>query len=142
MVILIATITIILYIILIAFTAKSLGDTIELRTKVIYIIIGLIVMTIITSIVFFISTKEIKYENVNLANSVRNILITVFVPVNGIITMPYLARLLSKINSNEITQLKLKKTVTILAILFIVLLVFECSYLKNTQIGILNIINN
>lgn len=139
MIILITAITIVLYIILVAFTMHNLSSAIDNKIKIAYIVIGLIIMLITTLIIFNISAGGVEYENDNMIGNVRNIILAVFVPVNGIITMPYLANLLSKINSDEITQEKFKKKVIILAIIFIVVLLFECSYFKSTQLGIIKI---
>ena len=141
MAIIIAVITIILYIILIAFSWHNLSVLLDKKLKVAYILIGLIVMFICAFIVFNISTGGVKYQNSNMIGSVRNIILAVFVPVNGLIVMPYLASMLSKITSNEITQEQFSKKILILAIVFIIVLIIECSYFKNMQLGILNLMN-
>ena len=141
MIILIAAITAILYIILISFTLHNLSLVANRKVKFIYVILGLTVMLICTFIVFYISSAGLDYKNTNMIKKIRNIMLAVFVPVNGLIIMPYLANMLSKIGTNEITQEKFKKRLLILAIILIVVLIFECSYFKNTQLGILKIVN-
>ena len=140
MIILISIITIVLYIIFIAFTLHNLNITIDNKIKIAYITIGTIITFLITLIIFNISTNGVEYENKDMIGNVRNIILAVFVPVNGLIVMPYLANLISKINTNEITQEKFKKKIIILAIIFIVVIIFECSYFKSTQLGILKIL--
>ena len=141
MIILIAIITAILYIILISFTLHNLSSVANTKVKYIYIILGLAIMLICTVIVFYLSLTGLDYKNTNIVTRIRNIMITVFTPVNGLIVMPYLANNLSKIGTNEITQEKFKKRLLILNIIFIVVLIFECSYFKNTQLGILKMIS-
>ena len=142
MIILIAAITIILYIILISFTLHNLSLVENNKVKVIYIIIGLLVMLICTFIAYIISSRGIEYSDTELIKKIRNMLLLVFIPVNGLIIMPYLANLLSKIGSNQITQEKFKKRIIILGVIFIIVLAFESSYFKSTQLGIINMIIN
>lgn len=140
MIILIATITVILYIILISSTMHSLSLVESTKVKIGFIITGLILMLGSIWVTFYISASGLNYTNVQMVSRVRNILMAVFVPVNGLIIMPYLAKMLSKIGSNEITQEKFKKRLIILAILYVVILIFECTYFKSTQIGILKML--
>ena len=141
MIILITSITIVLYVILIVFTFHNLKFVPDAKFKIIYIAIGLAIMFIVTLIIFNISSNGINYENSEITSQVRNILLAVFVPVNGIITMPYLAHLLGKTNNNEITKESFKKRCILLIIIFVLIIVFECSYFNSTQQGIVNMIN-
>ena len=140
MIILIATITIILYILLISSTMHSLKVVESTKVKVGFIVTGFILMLVSIWVTFYISISGLNYENAQIVGRVRNLLVAVFVPVNGLIVMPYLAKMLSKIGSNELTQEKFKKRLIILAIIYFAILIFECSYFKSTQIGILEMI--
>ena len=140
MIILIATITIILYILLISSTMHSLKLVESTKVKVGFIVTGFILMLVSIWVTFYISISGLNYENAQIVGRVRNLLVAVFVPVNGLIVMPYLAKMLSKIGSNELTQEKFKKRLIILAIIYFAILIFECSYFKSTQIGILEMI--
>lgn len=141
MIILIATITVILYIILISSTLHNLGSVADNKVKILYMVVLLVIILICTLITFYISATGVEYENTKMIGNIRNMILAVFVPVNGLIVMPYLANLLSKIGSNNITQEKFKKRLVILVITFFVILIFECSYFKSTQLGILKLIN-
>lgn len=140
MIILIATITIILYILLISSTMHSLKLVESTKVKVGFIVTGFMLMLVSIWVTFYISISGLNYENAQIVGKVRNLLVAVFVPVNGLIVMPYLAKMLSKIGSNELTQEKFKKRLVILAIIYFAILIFECSYFKSTQIGILEMI--
>lgn len=142
MIVLIVSITIILYIVLIAFTLKKLSFVTDNKIKIAYIIIGLFIMFIVTLIVFNISSNGIKFENAEVTGKVKNMLLAVFIPVNGLITMPYLASLFGKASLNEIEKDKLNKRLLILIVLFIIIMIFEYSYFKSTQQGIVNMISN
>ena len=140
MIVIIATITIILYIILISFTIHNLSLVESIKVKIGYIIICFIIILISTLIIFYISTIGVHYEQDYMVGKIRNLLIAVFVPVNGLIIMPYLANMLSKIGTNEISQEGFKKRITILMAIFVMVLIFECSYFKSTQLGILKML--
>lgn len=140
MIILIATITIILYILLISSTMHSLKLVESTKVKIGFIVTGFILMLVSIWVTFYISISGLNYENAQIVGRVRNLLVAVFVPVNGLIVMPYLAKMLSKIGSNELTQEKFKKRLIILTIIYFAILIFECSYFKSTQIGILEML--
>ena len=141
MTVIIIVATIILYLILLVFTWHNL-DMLEGQAKIMYIAAGTVAMFIITLIVFNISTNGVQYENENMISSVRNILIAIFMPLNGLIVMPYIAYLLNKIKQEDITEEKFKKRMILIIVIFIVFLIFECNYLKSIQEGILGVFNS
>lgn len=130
--------TIIIYFILIAWTWKSLGF-IEKTKKVVFILIGIIIMYGITWIIFQIAKNEINYQNQAMQSTVQNILVAIFTGINGIIMMPQIGKILDKINEDEMKKEQLVKRIMILTIIFILCLIFESGYMKDTQEGILKI---
>ena len=134
-------IAIIVYLILITWTWHSLGN-IENKRKIIFVIIGLVVMYIITFITFQISKSGVSYQNIEMQNDIRNVLLVIFVGINGIIVMPQVARILDKINEDEIEKNIVKRKLIILVIIFIICLIFENGYMRDTQEGILGIYNS
>lgn len=137
----IIAITIMLYILLIAWTWHSLGE-IEKTKKVMVIIIGIFVMYLITTLIFAISKQGINYDNREFGIEVKNILVMVFTGVNSLIVLPFLSKLLDKIHENEIDKQGFSKAIIIMAILFLVCVWIECGYMKSTQQGILTIYTN
>lgn len=135
-VILIVTILIIL--VLTVWCWHNLGN-IENYKKILYIIVGSIIMLIITNIIFQISKSSVNYENEQIEATIGNILIFIFTGFNALISLPYIARQFDKIHEQEITKQEFTKKMTIMIILFVVCLFFECGYLTGTQQGILNI---
>ena len=105
MVIIIGIIAII-YFVLIAWTWQSLG-IIEKRKKVISILIGILLMYIITLITFNISKKGIIYQEKEAEILVRRILVILFTGVNGIVIIPYVAKILNRLKENDIEQKEL-----------------------------------
>ena len=134
-------IAIIVYLILITWTWHSLGN-IENKRKIIFVIIGLVVMYIITFITFQISKSGVSYQNIKMQNDIRNVLLVIFVGINGIIVMTQVARILDKINEDEIEKNIVKRKLIILVIIFIICLIFENGYMRDTQEGILGIYNS
>ena len=93
-------IALIIYFIDIAWTWKSLGE-IEKRSKVIFILVGILVLFIITLITFNISAKNIPYQHQGETNTIRNVLVSIFTGINGIIIMPQLAKILEKAKNGD-----------------------------------------
>ncbi len=129
---------IIVYFILIAWTWKSLGF-IEKTKKVAFILIGIILMYGITWLIFQIAKSGVAYQNAAMQNDVQNILVAIFTGINGIIVLPQTGKLLEKINENEIEKEQLVRRIGMLTIIFILCLIFESGYMKDTQEGILKI---
>lgn len=133
---LIIIITIAMYGILIAWTWHSLGF-IEKPKKVAFIIGGIILIGIITLIIFRMTQNGIAYENVEMKNAVKNMIVPIFTAVNGIIVMPQIGKILDKINEDELKQEQRKKKVILLTVIFLLCLIFEVGYMKDIQEGIL-----
>ena len=129
---------IIIYFIAIAWSWHNLGF-IEKSKKIAFIVIGILIMSIITLIIFQISKNGISYQNEQMKNDVQNILVIVFTGLNSIIVMPSIGKILEKINENEIEKDDVIKRIIILSIIFIVCIIIESGYMKDIQQGILEI---
>ena len=79
------------------------------------------------------------YSENEIEAMVQNIIVLVFTGLNGILILPYLGRLLDKINEDELTKKQFKKRIAILVVAIIVVFIFESNYLRGTQTGILDI---
>ena len=131
-------ITIAVYALLIAWTWHNLGG-IEKSKKVMIIAIGVLVIYLLTLFIFNISKQEIQYDNEELSTGIKNMLVSVFTGVNGIIILPLLARLIDKINEDNIEKQSFLIRIFGIIVVFIICLVIECGYMKSTQQGILKI---
>ena len=129
------------YLVLIAWTWYSL-ENIEKTKKIAVIAIGVFLTYIITLIIFSISKTGIDYGNIPNQSTMKNILVILFTGINGIVLLPYVAKILGKINENEIEKDVVKRKIVILIIIFIICMFFECGYLKDTQKGMINIYNS
>ena len=137
----IVIIAIVIYAILVTWCWHNLGR-IEKSKKIIYIIIGTIIIFIITNIVYSISKADVSYPEEQIEGTVRNTLLLVFTALNGLIVMPYIAKQLDRIREKEIEKEKFTKKMILLLIVFILCLILESGYLKDTQLGILEIYNS
>lgn len=127
----------VLFLVLLGWTWNSLGN-VEKRTKIICIISGIVVVYIITLIIYNISKIGIVYENKDAMNLIQNVFVFLFAIINSYIFLPYIFKQIEKINNNNIAKNKLQKSIIILFIILIILAIFETSYLKSIQQGILN----
>ena len=110
-------------------------------TRISYVIIGTAFITFVTYIIFLISKKGIIYPYNDMAELIRNIIMLIFVPVNGLITLPQIGNTIEKIKNDTITPEKLKKRIIIIIIIVIIIIIYECSYFKSIQSKIIRLIN-
>lgn len=114
-------------------------ESVEKSKKIIFILIGIFVSYLMTIFVFSISKSGIMYPSKEIESMVQNVIVLIFTGLNGILILPYLGRLLDKINEDELTKKQFQKRITILIIAIIVIFILENNYLRGTQAGILDI---
>lgn len=133
-------VSIILFIVAGVLTWSKLAD-LETKNKIIICAISLITCIIFTLIIFGLSSIGIEYPNSEGKAVIRNTLTSIFVPINGIIFIPYIAKILIQIKNNDIDQEQMRKKLIKLLILFILVVIIEINYLKNIQLGTINVSN-
>ena len=126
----------ILFIVLILWTWNSTRNFENTFSRVLYITGGIIIIFLITLIVFNISNSSINYPSIKVMEGIRKIMLLTFVPLNGIITMPFIANIINKIKDGE----NQKKRIVIISIISILVIIIEIFYFQNIQIGILKMI--
>ena len=129
---------IIIYLVLIAWTWQSLGS-IEKTKKMIFILVGIILMYLITLIVFRTTKGDIDYQNIKIQNSIQSVRVVICTGINGMIVMPQIGKILEQINENQIAKGQLIKRCFILVVVLIICFIFESEYMKDTQQGILKV---
>lgn len=129
-------IILILLLVLLSWSWHSLGD-IEKKTKIAIIVGGLVIVYLITFVIFSISKIGIDYKNKDAMKLIQTIFVMLFTIVNGYVILPYVFKKLNQINNEEIEKEKIIRSLIILAIIFIIIAIFEVSYLGNMQNGIL-----
>lgn len=126
----------IMIVILIGWTWSSLGN-INKKQKIIYIICGIVVVYIFTSIIYGISKIGIIYESQEAKYLIQRIFVLIFTIINGYLLLPYIFRKIDGINNNEIQKETLYKSIKKIIIAIIILFIIEIIYFKNIQNGIL-----
>ena len=130
-------IIIVIYLISIAAIWTSLEN--EGKTKKIsIIIIGILAMFLITNIIFNISKSTINYENIELQKNMRQIIIWLFTGLNSLF-LPVTIRNIVKTKNGEQDENALKVKILVLAIIFILVMILECGYIKDIQEKTINI---
>ena len=130
-------IIIVIYLISIAAIWTSLEN--EGKTKKIsIIIIGILAMFLITNIIFNISKSTINYENIELEKNMRQIILWLFTGLNSLF-LPVTIRNIVKTKNGEQDENALKVKILVLAIIFILVMILECGYIKDIQEKTINI---
>lgn len=112
---------------------------IEKKEKFIFIAAGTAIMYVLTSIVYWISTRNVEITEVSQTG--KDLIIFAFVPVNGIIILPILAKSFSKYRKGNLDGRVLRNRGVFLGIILIVLLILEGIYFKNIQEQVINLLN-
>ena len=121
----------ILYLGLIAITTSNM-KVFEIKNKIVFIILGTIINFIATLIV--INIANISVQNAQATSFIKNVDLFIFTAVNGIITMPNIAKYMNNYKMNLIEKQKFNKKVLTISIIFIIVLVIEVSYIKGLKI--------
>lgn len=129
---------IIIYLVLIAWSWQSLGS-IGKTKKIIFILVGIILMYLITLVVFRTTKGDIDYQDIKIQNSIQSVIVAICTGINGMIIMPQIGKILDQINENQIGKEQLIKRCLILVVVFVICLIFESGYMKDTQQGILKV---
>ena len=121
------------------FVIYKVLSNIELKNKIILVVIGEIVMYVILFIVYGISSAGV---NETIVNSSRQIILFTFLPINIIcIELPIMLSL-KKLQQGDIDNDKFNRRMAITLIIGIIILILEFNYIKNIQTGISNFITN
>ena len=118
---------------------RSLTDRTP-KEKLIFIAIGIAIMYMLTSVVYWISTRNIEMTEVS--DLGKDLIIFLFVPINGIIVLPLFARTYCKFKDGGISGTILKNRRIVLGIILLILLIVECSYFENIQNQVVKMITD
>ena len=133
----ITVISIILFLVLSIIIYNGLNGMNQ-KKKIIIFFIEIIVCFVFTTILFNLSSIGIEYLNSKNKGIAMRTLVAIFTPINGIILLPNITRIINESQNGEINKEDCKKRLKKSLIVFILLVIIEFVYLKNTQIGILN----
>ena len=132
----------VLFVVLIFWTWNNTKDFEETSERVIFIVVGIIVTSIVTLIYFAISKVGITYPKVEMVKQVRKMVVLLFTPINGFLSLPHIASLKMQIKSKTEENSKLKKKIIILGIVLVVATIVEISYMRDFQNGIIQMLNS
>lgn len=129
-------ITGIIYLILISWSWQNLGE-LEKSKKVIYLIAGIAISYVITLIVFQIAKGKFVIEEAEIQNRLQNMIVAIFTGINGMIVMPQIAKIIDRQKGEQVEKQEILKRIGIILIVFVVCLIIETGYMRDTQEGTL-----
>ena len=140
MVIFIYLCILLLNIVAIFMTYKFLGEDFEKKEKSIFLVVGIAIMYMIVSLVYWLSTRGI---DLGINNEMgKNFIIFTFVPINSMLVLPFLASSYKYFKQGRLKKQNFKNRIILLCVILIIVLILEFFYFKDIQTGILNIINS
>ena len=128
----------ILYSVVIGWTWNNLGDVDKIK-KILIIAGEMIAIFVITLIAYAISKNGIDYTNKDVESSIKAVIVALFTGFNSFIILPFFNKQIIKLKEKEAEEKSIVKKLAIMFLIFIVCLIFECGYMKDTQKGILQV---
>lgn len=113
-------------------------ENMDKKEKVIFIAVGIAIIYILTSFVYWISTKDIEIKEVS--ETGKNLITFLFVPINAIVILPLLAKSYQKYKIGRLKSEQFRNRIIVLSVILLVALVIECSYFKDVQNNVIKII--
>ncbi len=132
----------VLFVIYIVFVWNSTKEFENTTIRVSYILIGTLFITILTLILFWISKIGVEYPKREMIGEVRRIVLLVFIPINGFITLTQAASIFAQAKSGMVSKEDMEKKIKKVIIAFVVLIIVEVIYLKNIQNGMIRFIES
>ncbi len=114
-------------------------DNMTQKEKLIYIAAGTVMMYLLTLIIYWISTRNIEITDVSRTG--KDLIIFLFVPINGILVLPLFARSYSKFRDNKLSSRVLRNRGVALCLILFIILIIECVYFENIQKQVENMIS-
>lgn len=132
----------VLFLIYVVFVWNSTKEFENIKIRVSYLFVGTLFITILTLILFWISKIGVVYPKKEMIGEVRKIVLLVFIPINGFITLTQVASIFAQEKSGMLSKEEMEKKIKRLVIIFIALIFFEAIYFKNIQNGMIKIIQS
>ena len=114
-------------------------DNMTQKEKLIYIAAGTVMMYLLTLIIYWISTRNIEMTDVSRTG--KDLIIFLFVPINGILVLPLFAKSYSKFRDNKLSSRVLRNRGVALCLILFIILIIECVYFENIQKQVENMIS-
>ena len=104
--------------------------------KVIIFLVEIIACLIFTITLFNISSIGVDYPSEQNKKIAMKTLVAIFTPINGILLLPNITRIINESKNGEIGKDECNKKIKKFLSIFVLVLIIEFIYLRNTQIGI------
>ena len=140
MVLIIRTI-VVMFLVLIFWSFTNLGK-IKISKKILWLILLFGIVFLTTYVTFLISKNNITYPSQDIMNSVQEVLVLLFSGVNGCFFIPAVCKTVDNLYHKEIDETHFFRRMLLFGGILLILLIFECGYMKTTQKGILQIMYN
>ena len=138
MVIFIYLCILILNVVAVFMTYKFLGEDFEQKQKLTFIVVGIAIMYMLVSLIYWLSTKNIDLGTTNEMG--KNFIVFTFVPINCMIVLPFLASSYKYFKQGRLKTQNFKNRIILIAVILIIVLVLEFFYFKDIQNSILSMI--
>lgn len=130
-VLLIVTIFNFIAVFLVYFLIKALDK----KEKIIFIAVSIAIIYMLVSLVYMLSSIGI---DANVAQKCKSFITYLFVPVNMIITVPFIAKGYEKLKNKKIDKRQFINRCIASGIIILIILVIEFFYFRNVQINVAN----
>jgi len=112
----------------------------EPSKRIIYIIVGTLIMYLLTSMIFGLDTKGIDVKNeaaVNDTLKLMGAMKLIFTPINSMVLLASIGNIFGKVKDKVYGTDKAGKKFIIVLVIFVILLIFEKSYIGDFISGLL-----
>ena len=120
-----------LNIVAIFMTYKILGENFEKKEKSIFLVVGIAIMYMIVSLVYWLSTRGV---DLGINNEIgKNFVVFTFVPINSMLVLPFLASSYKYFKQGRLKKQNFKNRIILLCVILIIALILEFFYFKDIQ---------
>ncbi len=112
-------------------------NSFETKGRIIYIVVGMILMYFVTSVLCYINLKGVEIKNEQALHDILSVVKMIFTPLNAMVMLSLIGNTLGKAKDQVIDTDKAGKRLLILAIVFIIILIFETNYIGHFIKGLL-----
>ena len=103
----------------------------EPSKRIIYIILGTLAVYLLTSFICNMKAKGVSVQNEEAVNDVLSVVKAIFTPINSIIILSTLGNTFGKVKDKVIDTDKAGKRLVIIAVVFLLIIIFEANYIGN-----------
>lgn len=130
----------VLNLIAIFMTYKMLGKKIAQKEKMTFIVVGVAIIYITVSSIYWLSTRNIDLGTAKELG--KNFIVFTFVPINCMVVLPFLASSYKYFKQGRLKKQNFQNRIILLSVIMIIVLIIEFFYFKDIQNGILNIVQS